>query len=177
MLILRVESWYPIPPLCFLKAVFGSIEHHQRLLSTIYLKGETNIKPRSKNKNKNKLKAKTNHHEIFITKVTLHAKCLPVQRFGEKVCMLQVRPHMNDSKLTVRYGPTFFTKVSTAESPSTSLRSAFTQMRSYGPAYACAYASGVSNRCAGPLGAPPSHRRLRPAGRESTRYPPPPQEA
>ena len=38
MLILRVESWYPIPPLWFFKAVFGSIGHHQRLLSTIYLK-------------------------------------------------------------------------------------------------------------------------------------------
>ena len=67
MLILRVESWYPIPPLWFFKAVFGSIEHHQRLLSTIYLEGETKIKPRSKNKNKPK--AKSNHQEIFITKL------------------------------------------------------------------------------------------------------------
>ena len=28
---------------------------------------------------------------------------LSVQRFGEKVSMLQVRPHMNDPKLPVRY--------------------------------------------------------------------------
>ena len=66
--------------------------------------------------------------------------------------MLQFRPHMNDSKLTVRYIPPFSTKVPTAESPSTSLRSAFAQMRSYGPACACVYVSGVSNRCAGPAG-------------------------
>ena len=69
MLILRVESWYPIPPLCFFKAVFGSIGHHQRLLSTIYLKVKTKNKPRSKNKNKNKPKAKTNHQEVFIIKL------------------------------------------------------------------------------------------------------------
>ena len=57
---------------------------------------------------------------------------------------------MNDSKLTVRYIPPSSTKVPTAESPSISLRSAFAQMRPYGPACACAYISGVSNRCAGP---------------------------
>ena len=67
MLILRVESWYPIPPLWFFKTVFGSIEHHQRLLSTIYLKREAKIKPKSKNKNKPKVK--TYHKEIFITKL------------------------------------------------------------------------------------------------------------
>ena len=33
----------------------------------------------------------------------MHAKCLPVQLFGEKVSMLQVRPHMNDSKFPVHY--------------------------------------------------------------------------
>ena len=38
------------------------------------------------------------HHEIAV-----HAKCLSVQRFGEKVSMLQVRQHMNDPKLPVRY--------------------------------------------------------------------------
>ena len=73
MLILRVEPWYPIPPLWFFKAILlcnnSSIEHHQRTLSTICLKRETKIKPKSKNKNKNKPKAKTNHQEIFITKV------------------------------------------------------------------------------------------------------------
>ena len=37
------------------------------------------------------------HHEIAVD-----AKCLSVQRFGEKVSMLQVRPHMNDPKLPVR---------------------------------------------------------------------------
>ena len=36
-------------------------------------------------------------------KVTMHAKCLPVQRFGEKASMPHVRPHMNDSKLPIRY--------------------------------------------------------------------------
>ena len=66
--------------------------------------------------------------------------------------MLQVRPHMNDSKLTVFYIPSFSTKVPTAETLSTSLRSAFAQMRSYGPACACVYVSGVSNRCAGSAG-------------------------
>ena len=66
--------------------------------------------------------------------------------------MLQVRPHMNDSKLTVRYIPPSSTKVPTAESPSTSKRSAFAQMRSYGPTCACLYVSGVSNRCVGPAG-------------------------
>ena len=68
--------------------------------------------------------------------------------------MLQVRSHMNDSKLTVRYIPPSSTKVPTAESPSTSLRSAFAQMRS-------SPVSPIGVR--GPLGALPSYRRLRPA--------------
>ena len=152
MLILRVESWYPTPPLWFFKAVFGSIGHHQRLLSTIYLKGETKIKPRSKNKNQEQTKSRNQSSRNIHHKVTMHPKCLPVQRFGEKVSMLQIRPHMNDSKLTVRYIPPSSTKDPTAESPSTSLRSAFAQMRSYGSACACAYVAIVSNRCAGPAG-------------------------
>ena len=89
--------------------------------------------------------------------------------------MLQVRPHMNDSKLTVRYIPPSSTKVPTAESPSTSKHSTFAQMRSCGPTCACLYVSVVSNRCAGPAGSSSELRRLRSTGRESARYPPPPQ--
>ena len=45
-----------------------------------------------------KKKSRNIHHEIAVG-----AKCLSVQRFGEKVSMLLVRPHMNDPKLPVRY--------------------------------------------------------------------------
>ena len=45
-----------------------------------------------------KKKSRNIHHEISVD-----AKCLSVQRFGEKVSMLQVRPHMNDPKLPVCY--------------------------------------------------------------------------
>ena len=126
----------------------SGIEHHQRLLSMIYLKRRN--KNRAQKQKQKHTKSQNQSSRNIHHKVTMHAKCLPVQRFGEEVSMLQVRPHMSDSKLTVRYIPPSSTKVPTAESPSISLRSAFAQMRPYGPACACAYISGVSNRCAGP---------------------------
>ena len=48
--------------------------------------------------NSSKKKSRNIHHDIAVD-----AKCLSVQRFGEKVSMLQVRPHMNGPKLPVRY--------------------------------------------------------------------------
>ena len=152
MLILRVESWYSILPLWFFKAVFGSIEHHQRLLSRIYLKGRNKNQAQDQKQKQKQTKSQNQSSRNIHHKVTMHAKCVPVQRFGEKVNMLQVRPHMNDSKLTDRYIPPSSMKVPIAKSPSTSLRSALAQMRPYGPACACAYVSGVSNRGAGPPG-------------------------
>ena len=136
----------------------SSIWQHKSIISAYFQRYTKYLKRRNKNqaqeqKQKQKqIKSQNQSSRNIHHKVTMHAKCLPVQRFGEKVSMLQVQPHMNDSKLTVRYIPPSSTKVPTAESPSTSLRSAFAQMRPYGPACACAYVSGVSNRCAGPAG-------------------------
>ena len=109
-------------------------------------KNQAQKQKQKQTKSQNQL-SRSIHH-----KVTMRAKCLPVERSGEEVSMLQVRPHMNDSKLTVRYIPPSSTKVPTAESPSSSKHSAFAQMRSCGPTCACLYVSGVSNRCAGPAG-------------------------
>ena len=60
------------------------------------------------------------------------------------------------------YVPPFSANVPTAESPSTSLRSAFALMLSCGPACACSYVSGVSNRCAGPAGRSSESQRAAP---------------
>ena len=48
--------------------------------------------------NSSKKKSRNIHHEIAVD-----AKYLSVQRFREKVSMLQVRPQINDPKLPVRY--------------------------------------------------------------------------
>ena len=104
ILMLRVESWYSIPPLWFFKAIFGSIEHHQHLLSTIYLKRRNKIKPRSKNKNRNKPKAKTNHQGIFITKLrcTQNASlCNGLERKSACCCCVVVFFTLTDRASTI----------------------------------------------------------------------------
>ena len=79
----------------------SGIEHHQRLLSMIYLKRRN--KNRAQKQKRKHTKSQNQSSRNIHHKVTMHAKCLPVQRFGEEVSMLQVRPHMNDSKFPVRY--------------------------------------------------------------------------
>ena len=111
-------------------------------------------------------------------KVTMHAKCLPVQRFGEKISMLQVRPYMDDLKLTVRYVPPLPPRRS--RQPKATPPSCAPPLPRCGcvALRALVYISLVSpTGVRGLLGAPPSHRRLRPAGRESARNSTLPQEA
>ena len=149
------------PPLVFQGSIWQYRTSSAPTFNDLLTRRNQNEAQEQKQKQKQTKSQNQSSRNIY-HKVRMHAKYLPVQRFGEKVSMLQVRPHMNDSKLTVRYIPSSSAKVPTAESPSTSKRSALAQIRTCGTTCACLYVSGVSSRCARLAGSSSELKRLRP---------------